>query len=119
MLPRSIRVPWLALHPVPVLHVSIGVDDEVFAHRLVDIPLDLLPSGVIGQGPGRIRHVLIGNHTALMGDSLERVSLACDRDCDIRSAVVPAEFLNKERLKFEALQVLFDSVSVKRHAESS
>ena len=113
------RLTRLALDPLPDLPVVVmrGADDEVLVNGLGDDSLDLLAGGLIGEGAGRIRPVLVDDHAALLGDGLEGEGFACSFGLQVFAAVVPAEFVDEQGLQGEISQVFSDAGSVegRRH----
>ena len=119
VLARPGRLTWLAPDPLPDLPVVVvrDVDDEVFVNGLGDGSFDLVAGGLIGEGAGRIRPVLVDDHAALLGDGLEGKGSACGGYFQVFAAVVPAEFVDEQGLQGEILQMVSDFLSVedRRH----
>ena len=108
---RSAR---LALDPVPVLCVQVmsDVHDEMFADGSGNDALDFLPRGVVREGSGGFSDALVDDHAAFVGNGVQRKRPAAYGGMGVRAAMVPAEFIDEQRLEREMLQVASYGVSV-------
>ena len=85
----------------------------MFVRVLGNLPLDLLPCGVVRQRlPAS--DALVGDEAALLGDRLEREGRLADDGGRVGAAVVPAELVYEQGAQVECLQQLPDGGSVQR-----
>ena len=63
---------------------------------------------MVGKVVAGLGEILVGDHTALVGDGLEGVGAVFDGNFGVAAAVVPAKLLGKEGAQVEVIQVLFD-----------
>ena len=95
---RAVRPARFTFDPQPVLGaaVVVGEYDDMFAHLLSDPSFDLLAGGMVGEVFAGLGEILVGDHTALVGDGLEGVGAVFNSNFGVAAAVIPAKLLSKE-----------------------